>query len=68
MLGSMPIVVKLNGSERVYIATVRRNSQRLDSSVSVTRVDAANAVWYAQRRSYRDLRQRKRRDYWVTVV
>jgi len=55
--------------ERAYAAAVRRSPQNLpDDPVSTTRVDDAKAVWYAQRRSYRDLLQRKRRACWVDVV
>ena len=35
---------------------------------SSTGVDDAKAVWYAQRRSYRDLRQMKRSAFWCDTV
>ena len=55
--------------ECAYAAAVRRNPQQPpEDFVSATRVDDAKAVWYAQRRSYRDLVQRKRRAYWVDTI
>jgi len=55
--------------ERSYAAAVRRSPQQLPNSpVSATRIDDAKTVWYAQRRSYRDLLQLKRRAHWVVVV
>jgi len=50
--------------ERVYSAAVRRIPQQLQD----TQVDDAKTAWYAQRQRYRDLRQHKRRDYWVELV
>ena len=55
--------------ERAYAAAVRRSLQQLpDDAISATRVDDAKAVWYTQRRSYRDILLRKLRAYWVDAV
>jgi hypothetical protein len=50
--------------ERVYSAAARRSAAR-DTDVNVC---AAEAAWRAQRVKYRNLRQYKRRTFWLTTV